>query len=69
MTTLTREEKLKILECAALLVQTGLNDSKTLDGFKLPQAASLDPIGALSGVYDGIARLFQSKVAAEPAPG
>lgn len=60
---LTREEKLKLMECAATLVHAGLLEPAALDGFKLAKSARIDPIAAFSGIYDGIANLYISKVA------
>lgn len=68
---ISRDEKLKLLECATILVQAGLMEPAALDGFKLAHSARVDPIAALSGVYDGIVNLYISKLAlgeAEKAP-
>ena len=63
---LTREEKLTLLEGALVIVQAGLLEPTALDGFKLPKPVREDPIAAISGVFDGIANLYRSKLALPP---
>jgi hypothetical protein len=63
---LTREEKLKLLEGALVIVQAGLLEPTALDGFKLAKSPKEDPIAAISGVFDGIANLYRSKLALPP---
>jgi len=65
---LTRDEKLRVLECAVTLVHAGLLEPSALEGFKLAQSARVDPINAISGIYDGIAKLYISKLSIERAP-
>jgi hypothetical protein len=59
---LTREERLEIIKAAASLVHAGLVEPSALDGFRLSNSPRQDPLGALSSVYDGIARVYGDKI-------